>query len=60
MQSETPEDEKRLNTNSVIACSVAIVAGATLIALGHAPEGGALLAFAFGVAALPQPIRGDK
>jgi hypothetical protein len=58
--SETPEDEKVLNTHSVVACVVAIVAGTVLIALGHAEHSAIPFAFAFGVAALPQPIRGDR
>jgi hypothetical protein len=58
--SETPEDEKALNTHSVVACVVAIVAGTVLIALGHAEHSAIPFAFAFGVAALPQPVRSDR
>jgi uncharacterized membrane protein len=60
MTSETPEDEKVLNTHSVIACVSAIIAGTVLIALGHAEHSAIPFAFAFGVAALPQPVRGDR
>lgn len=60
MPSEKPEDEKALNTNSVVACVVAIIAGTVLIALGHAEHSAIPFAFAFGVAALPQPVRGEK
>lgn len=54
------QDERVFNAHSVVAMCAAIVAGAVLIALGHSDQGGVLLAFAFGIAALPQPIRGDK
>lgn len=58
--SDKPENERVLNTHSVVAMCAAIIAGSVLIALGHSDQGGVLLAFAFGIAALPQPIRGDK
>ncbi len=54
------DDEKKLNTTSAIVCVLAVVAGVVLVALGHADHAGIPFALAFGVAALPQPIRGDK
>lgn len=54
------DDEKALNTNSAVACVIAIVAGTVLVALGHAEHAAIPFAFAFGVAALPQPIRNDR
>ena len=54
------DDEKKLNVHSVVACVVAIVAGTVLVALGHAEHSAIPFAFAFGVAALPQPLRSDK
>lgn len=58
--SDKPENERVWNTHSVVAFVASIVVGSVLIALGHGNQGGVLMAFAVGVAALPQPIRGDK
>lgn len=58
--SDKPENERVWNTHSLVAFIAALLAGATLIALGHGDQGGVLIAFAVGIAVLPQPIRGDK
>lgn len=58
--SDKPENERVWNTHSVVAFVASIIAGSVLIALGHGNHGGVLIAFAAGIAALPQPIRGDK
>ncbi len=60
MQSEKPEGEKRLNTNSVIVIGLALAFALGALWLRHPDYAWPAFTLAFGVAALPQPIRGDK
>lgn len=54
------EDERKFNTHSVVAIVAALISG-TVCAVMHADIYAAIaFSFAFGVAALPQPLREDK
>ena len=58
--SDKPENERVLNVPSVVTIGLALAFALGAMALGQPHFAWPAFTLAFGVAALPQPIRGDK
>lgn len=56
----TTEDEKKVETSTLIISVACLIAGVTLVVLGHSEYGAPLLAFATGAAMTKPLIRGDR